>query len=106
MNDKSLDGLINQLTPLFIQIQHLHEEAYHIYKPQVEDLIKTQTKDGNTIERHLDYLLDHCGNEKVLELFKKLCRYYWDIDPRATADYILIYKEHWDDDHLISEEDE
>lgn len=106
MNDKRLDDLTSELTPLFIQVQHLHEEAYHIYKPQVEDLIKTQTKDGNTIERHLDYLLDHCGNEKVLKLFKKLCRYYWDIDPRATTDYILIYKEHWEDDHSISEEDE
>lgn len=52
MNDKSLDGLLNQLKPLIEQIQQLHEQAYHIYKPQVEDMIKTQTKDGNTIERH------------------------------------------------------
>ncbi|MFV8328466.1 hypothetical protein [Flavobacterium sp. ZS1P14] len=106
MDNENLDNLIDQLKPLIAQIQQLQEQAYSICKPQVDDLIKTQTKDKNTIERLLDYLLDHCGNEKVLTLFKKLCRYYWDINPRATADYIQAYREIWEDDLPISKADE
>ena len=31
-----------------------------------------------------------------LALFKTLCRYYWDIDPSATAAYVHAYREMWD----------
>ncbi len=41
-------------------------------------------------------LLDFCGHEPVLQLYKKLCRHYWDIDPAATADYVNAYREYWD----------
>lgn len=85
MDNDSKDDLIDKLKPLLEQIQQLQEQAYNRYKPQVEQLIETQTKDENAIEWLLDHLLDNCGNDKVLFLFKKLCRYYWDIDPEATA---------------------
>jgi uncharacterized membrane protein YfhO len=98
MNSESSDDLINSLQPLIEQIQQLQEQAYSIYKPQVEQLIETKTKDENTIERLLDYLLDHCGNDKVVLLYKKLCRYYWDINPESTAFYIQSYREMWEDD--------
>ena len=44
----------------------------------------------------LDGLLDFCGTEKMLSLFKKLCRYYWKINPNATAEYVNIYRKLWD----------
>ncbi len=43
-------------------------------------------------------LLDFCGHEPVLRMFKDLCRHYWDIDPAATADYVNAYREYWDSD--------
>jgi hypothetical protein len=98
MNSESSDDLINNLQPLIEQIQQLQEQAYSIYKPQVEQLIATKTRDENTIERLLDYLLDQCGNDKVLLLYKKLCRYYWDINPESTVFYIQSYREMWEDD--------
>lgn len=88
-----MQDLKDQLEPLINQILQLNEQAYYIYKPNVEDLIKGQTKDRNIIERQLDHLLDHCDNEKVVKLFKKLCRHYWEIDASATAEYIWFYKE-------------
>lgn len=98
MDNDSKDDLIDKLKPLLEQIQQLQEQAYNSYKPQVEHLIETQTKDENAIGWLLDHLLDNCGNDKVLSLFKKLCRYYWDIDPEATAFYIQSYREIWDDE--------
>jgi hypothetical protein len=34
----------------------------------------------------------------VLEMYKQLCRHYWDIDPEATAYYVNAYREYWDSD--------
>jgi hypothetical protein len=88
--------MIKELIPLAAQIQALHQQAYISYVPQVEYLISHGVKDDITIQRLLDELLDFCGDENVLLLYKKLCRYYWDINPQATADYINIYRETWD----------
>lgn len=103
MDNDSKDDLIDKLKPLLEQIQQLQEQAYNSYKPQVEQLIETQTKDENAIGGLLDHLLDNCGNDKVLSLFKKLCRYYWDINPVETALYIQSYREMWDDETSIEE---
>lgn len=92
----NIKPLIEQIRPLAIQIQALNQQAYVSYKPEVERLITYRVRDEKTIQRLLDGLLDFCGDEKVLSLYKKLCRYYWDINPQATADYINIYRETWD----------
>lgn len=53
-------------------------------------------RDVAHIERTLDGLLDFCGHEPVLALYKQLCRHYWAINPTAAADYIAAYRERWD----------
>ena len=85
--------MLDNIRPLAAQIQALHQQVYFSYVPQVEYLISHGVKDDKEIQRLLDGLLDFCGDEKVLLLYKKLCRYYWDINPQATADYINIYRE-------------
>jgi hypothetical protein len=88
--------MLKELTPLMEQIKALHSQAYKEYLPKVDTVIKNKIKDDNTIQLLLDGLLDFCGDENVLLLYKKLCRYYWDINPQATADYINFYRETWD----------
>ena len=77
-------------------LRDLHNQAYEIYAPIVSEIIRTQTTDKNTIEHALDRLLDFCGNEKVLALFRKLCGYYYFIDPSTTAFYVKEYREMFD----------
>jgi len=96
--DENINKLVNELKPLLQQIELIHHAAYYQYKPQVERLIATKVKDDNTIQLVLDYLLDHSCNAEVLILYKKLCRYYWDLNPEATADYINYYREMWDNE--------
>ena len=48
-----------------------------------------------------DWPVIFCYDEKILLLYKKLCRYYWDIDPYATAFYINLYREMWDNENEI-----
>ena len=70
-----------------------------IWKPKAENIIITKSKDINDIEQPLDALCEDAFNDKVLIVFKKLCRYYYDIDPQATAEQIQFYREIWDNEN-------
>jgi len=79
-------------------LRDLQQQAAQQYRPVVDDILFTRSRDTRHIEHTLDRLLDFCGFEPVLEMYKQLCRHYWDIDPAATADYINAYREYWDSD--------
>ena len=83
---------------LVVAVHDLQERAAKEYKPVVDDILRIRSRDTQRIEHTLDGLLDFCGHEPVLQLYKKLCRHYWDIDPAATADYVNAYREYWDSD--------
>jgi len=91
--------LINDLKPLIEAHQQLVVQAHQLYKPEVERLINSKTKDDNEIQHLLDYLLDFAFHDNILILYKKVCRYYWDINPQATASYINYYREIWDENY-------
>ena len=76
----------------------LQRQAAQAYLPVVDDILRTRSRDTQAIEHTLDGLLDFCGHEPVLRLYKKLCRHYWAIDPATTADYVNAYREYWDSD--------
>ncbi len=92
----------SEIMALGHKIQAIQKQAVRhtlaIYEPQVNEILETMTRDKNTIERTLDALLDVAFDDDVLLLYKKLCRYYYRIDPRATADYISFYREMWDNE--------
>ena len=70
-----------------------------IWKPKAERIMDTNSKDINAIEHTLDALCEVAFDDEVLFLFKKLCRYYYNIDPQATAEQIQFYREMWDSDN-------
>jgi hypothetical protein len=79
-------------------MRELQRQAAQQYQPLVDDILRTGSRDTPHIEHTLDRLLDFCGHEAVLQMYKKLCRHYWDIDPAATAYYVNAYREYWDSD--------
>ena len=94
----SYDAMSKAIISLVRDLDDLQRQAAQEYKPVVDDILRTRSRDVRHIEHTLDRLLDFCGHEPVLQLYKKLCRHYWDIDPAATADYINAYREYWDSD--------
>jgi hypothetical protein len=49
--------------------------------------------------------LDFCATDEILELYKKVCRRFFDKYPKSIADYILIYREMYEtDEDEISDE--
>ena len=74
----------------------LNKQRYVIIKDEIEDMISNNISDNMQIERKLDEMLDillfYETNDSLLT-FRKLCRYYFDINPQATVDYINYYGE-------------
>lgn len=61
-------------------------------------LYSTSVVINKRFERLLDRLLDFCFDDRVLFLYRKLCRYYFHLDAEATVGYVYAYKELWDDE--------
>jgi hypothetical protein len=90
--------LLDTLRGFAAEMQSLSQVAASQYEPVVDAIIQTRSRDVNHIEHTLDHLLDFCHSPGPLALFKRLCRYYWDFDPTATARQIYAYREMWDSD--------
>jgi len=92
------DALCKTVGALAGNLRDLQQQAAQQYQPVVDDILLTHSRDIRHIEHTLDRLLDFCGHEPMLRMYKQLCRHYSHIDPAAAADYINAYREYWDSD--------
>ena len=93
--------LLRDLSAIIVPLQTLHQQAVAIHAPSVQEMVRNGSRDKQLIEHTLDQLLDHACIPDGLVLFKTLCRYYWQIDPQATASYVYAYRELWDSDDEV-----
>jgi len=82
---------------LAAKVAQLVRQAEQLYAPEVDALLSEQCRDPRRIEQLLDGMLDFAFDEAMLRLYKKLCRYYYAIDPHATVSYVTAYREMWDE---------
>ena len=92
--------MIEEIKDLIVVQQKLARQALSEYSVLVDNIVVSKTTDQNRIEHTLDGILDFCFDADMLLLFKKLCRYYFTINPLATASYINIYRKMWDNDFI------
>jgi hypothetical protein len=64
-------------------VGELQQYAEQEYRPVVDAILGTGSRDAAHLERTLDGLLDFCGHEPVVAMFKQLCRHYGTFDPAA-----------------------
>lgn len=95
---KQKDDLLDSIRPIIESMQSLTKQAALLYAQLVDDVINTKSTDERHIEQLLDRMLDFCFDDGILLHYKKLCRYYFQINPAATAGYIQAYRELWDTD--------
>ena len=79
------------------KISKLYQETYGVYLPLVEDVCSRKVSEDE-LSHLLDYLLDFAWDEKILGLYKKVCRRYLDVYPRCIKYYIEVYREVWEDE--------
>jgi hypothetical protein len=84
---------IAQLAP---QIAALFRQAIQAANVAVDDIIQSGEQDTAFIDQQLDHMLGFCCDANMLPAFKRLCRYYFTIDPAATGEHIDAYREMWD----------
>lgn len=75
----------NKFNKLATRIREIIAQAIKIYSHEVEVIIVSRSTDENRIQNILDGMLDFCYDENMLELYKKLCRYYYKINPSVTV---------------------
>lgn len=68
------------------------------YTPLVAGIISSNCRDRQEIQHVLDRLLDVACHPEGLVLFKRLCRYYYALDPEVATFYVMSYREIWDTD--------
>lgn len=91
-NDLCMDDGFSKLIG---QIEHINEMAYIQYRPIAYDLC-SRAASITEVEDTLDRMLDFCGSDEILSLFKKICKYYYEIYPEMIAYEINAYRELWD----------
>lgn len=90
------DTLLQNISALAKQMQGLSRQAHAEYSREVDAVILSRSRDTQRIEHLLDGILDLCFDLEMLQLYKKLCRHYFSINPVATAEYVHAYREMWD----------
>lgn len=79
------------------KISKLYPEAYDVYLPLVEDVCNRKVSEDE-LSHLLGYLLDFACDEKILGLYKRVCRRYLYVYPRCVKFYVEAYREMWEDE--------
>ncbi|MDO9516560.1 MAG: hypothetical protein Q7J10_00775 [Methanosarcinaceae archaeon] len=93
-----MTDMVQTIGKLAVAQQQIAHQAEQQYSSEVEAIIQEKDRDPQRIEHLLDGMLDFCFDDEMLHLYKKLCRYYYKIDPVATASYVYAYREMWDEE--------
>jgi hypothetical protein len=94
----------DRIKSLAASIHELQLQMAKSYAPIVQNIIQHRSRNVQEIEQALDRVLDCACIPEGLELFKHLCRYYYSINPTATAHYVFAYREMWDNEADHEEE--
>ena len=84
------------------KISKLYQEENGVYLPLVEDVCSRIVPEDE-LSHLLDYLLDFACDEKMLGLYKRVCRKYLDVYPGCIKDYIEAYQEMWGEENSYGE---
>lgn len=101
--DQDIEILVKDLEPLIQQMKTINDHAVVAYTSLVDDLCRRKAAQ-NEVELMLDYLLMFAGDDRMLALYKRVCRAYWQTYPESIAFYIMEYRKEYDPESLIGTE--
>lgn len=88
--------MTDNLHQLAGQVVALFRQAVPLANAEVDAIIQSGERDAARIEHQLDDMLSFCCDPDMLLAFKRLCRYYYGIDPVAAVGHVNAYREMWD----------
>lgn len=75
----------------------LYKQAFWIYEPMVDEICSGRKVESKELENILDRLVSMCASNEMLGLFKRVCRKFYNQYPDIITDYVLFYKEMYED---------
>jgi len=90
--------MIEEIAKILKNRNRLAQQARQQYEPLVNNIIASQNNDVNHICYTMDFMLDFCFDDQMLQLYRRLCRYLMDFDQQAAGDYVNAYREMWDEE--------
>ncbi len=78
------------------QFTEITQKAYVFYENLVTDILSNDTITETSLESVLDGLLDFCGEDRFLALYKNLCKKFYPLHPELIAQHINLYREQYD----------
>lgn len=107
VSNEPIDTFIKGLSGTFEQLALMIDRDVEIAETELNWVIKRNVKDEKHIEQLFEKLLDLAGmNDKGLDLFKRLCRYYYPTNPHLTAEYVFIYRDLYDSGDDVEDDSE
>lgn len=88
--DETIDFIVES-------IKSINRRALLQYKPIVEEICSGRTVEEKELEKVLDGLLSVCISDEMLSLFKRVCRKFYYQYPEIIADYVMFYKEMYEE---------
>jgi len=97
--EQDIEKLIKDLEPLIQQMKIINDHAVVAYTPLVDDICRREASQ-NEVELMLDYLLMFAGDDRMLAIYKRVCRTFWQTYPESIAFYIMEYRKEYDPESL------
>ena len=98
-DNQAIDDLVEHLKPLVEHMKYIHDMAVVAYTPLVDDICSRKAT-KNEVELMLDWLLMYAGDDRMLQLYKRACRAYWQVYPDSIAFYIMEYRKEYEPESL------
>ncbi len=98
--------ITDSLKSAFERLYELTDIAYKHYSKETVRLLINDDATETEVEKLLDRLLDHCSQERFLNLYKRVCRKYESIYPTLITEHISIYKTYFDESEDNGEKNE
>lgn len=90
--------MIEKIKQIIESRNALAKAALTQYQPIVRQYIAENCQDSNEIAYTLDFMLDFCFDEKMLLLYRQLCRHLNSFDQEVALHYANAYQQMWDEE--------
>ena len=99
--DKDYQEFFAGIKELAKGLMQIRERAAIEYAPIVEELCARRHATANEVGRMLDYLFEFADDERILLMYKQVCRRFVYEYPDTISYYIMEYRKEYDRKSLI-----
>lgn len=102
--DKDCQDFLAGIKELARELMQIRERAAIEYAPIVEEFCARKHASENEVGRMLDLLFGFADDERILLMYKKVCRRFVYEYPETISFYIMEYRKEHDRESLIGTE--